>query len=248
MNVRSQIQFVAEDRPNTQRAFLSPAHDRTVVFLPAAVYDLTQLLFFPINYAICGLCYLQPQKSVWNAPDYSTQDVSGSGKSLEALKQEVLSQADIAYNEQDLVRLYDSLPAVRAEDDLIGRSWRGKILRTNRSVLDLAEWAVVRPLTRLGFGWGKRYRSADKGDPLLFNWKGRIFAPVPLWGNVGMTDIRWRGVTTATMNYDHQPWKDYFKLLSDGNGKVVLLGVWTHKHIAGGWFTLTLDADTPTQP
>jgi sarcosine oxidase delta subunit len=61
-----------------------------------------------------------------------------------------------------------------------------------------------------------------------------------------MIDVRWRDVPTATMIYDRQPWKDYFRLLTKENGKVVLLGVWTHKHIAGGWFTLTLDADAVT--
>jgi hypothetical protein len=30
-------------------------------------------------------------------------------------------------------------------------------------------------------------------------------------------------------------------MISNEDGKVVLLGVWSHKHIAGGWFTLTLD-------
>ncbi len=221
-------------------------NNRVVLFFPPVMYDLTQLLLFPLNYAIGGLCYLQPKKSVWNDHDFQTQDVSGTAKSLEELKWQIVNQADIAYHEQDLVRLYDSLPAVSASDDLIGRTWKGKILRTNHSVLDIAEWALVRPLTKLGLGWGKRYRTAEKGDPLLLNWKSRIYTPIPFWGNVGMTDIRWRGETTATMNYDHQPWKDYFKLLTDQDGKVVLLGVWTHKHIAGGWFTLTLDQDTPT--
>lgn len=222
------------------------SNGRAIMFYPPFVYDLAQFVMFPVNALICGLCHVQPSTSIWNEANFKTQDVSGSGKSLDTLKREILSQQDIAYNEQDLVRLYDSLPAVNAQDDLIGNTWKGRILRTNQSVLDLAEWAVVRPLTKLGFNWGKRYRTADKGDPLLFNWNRRIFVPVPIWGNVGMTDIRWRGVSTATMNYDHQPWKDYFKLLSDENGRKVLLGVWTHKHIAGGWFTLTLDEETAT--
>ena len=68
-----------------------------------------------------------------------------------------------------------------------------------------------------------------------------------------MTDIAWRGESTATMNYDRQPWKDYFRLLSDEGGTMVLLGVWTHKQIAGGWFTLTYDpvyaaADADARP
>lgn len=222
------------------------SNKRVVLFFPAAVYDLAQLVMFPVNYAIGGLCYLQPKKSVWNDHGFETQDVSGTGKPIAELSREILSHADIAYHEQDLVRLYDALPAVTAKDDLIGRTWKGRILRTNNSVLDVAEWAFIRPLAKLGIAWGKRYRTAEKGDPLLLNWKGKLFAPIPVWGNVGMTDIRWRGEPTATMNYDYQPWKDYFKLLSNEDGKVVLLGIWTHKHIAGGWFTLTLDQDTPT--
>lgn len=220
---------------------------KAILFYPQAVYDLSQWALFPLNYLISGMCHLQPQKSVWNEAGFESRDLSGSGKPLEKVRSEILNQEDVAYNEQDLVRLYDSLPAVSAQEDLIGRTWKGKILRTNASVLDLAEWAIIRPLRFLGVQWGKRYRSADKGDPLLMRWADKVYFPIPIWGNVGMTDIRWRGVATATMNYDHQPWKDYFKLLSDEHGKVVLLGVWTHKHIAGGWFTLTLDDSVPTQ-
>lgn len=222
------------------------ANGRAVLFYPPFVYDLTQFVMFPLNVAICGLCHLQPSRSTWNEPDFRTRQLQGSGTSLEKLRGDILAGKNMAFDEEDLVRLYDSLPTVSARDDLIGHTWKGRILRTNRSVLDLAQWAIITPLTALGFGWGKRYRTADKGDPLLFNWQQKLFFPIPIWGNVGMTDIRWRGEATATMNYDHQPWKDYFRLLSRENGRVVLLGVWTHKHIAGGWFTLTLDDDTPT--
>jgi hypothetical protein len=214
---------------------------RTVLSYPPITYDVSQLLLFPLNYAISGLCHLQPKKSVWNEPGFESKDLPSSGKSVEKVKAAILNKQDVAYNEGDLVRLYDSLPAVTAESDLIGRAWQGKILRTNASVLDLAEWAIIRPLSKLGVKWGKRYRTSEKGDPLLMRWRDKVYFPIPIWGNVGMTDIKWRGTSTATMNYDHQPWKDYFKLLSDDNGTVVLIGVWTHKHIAGGWFALTLD-------
>jgi hypothetical protein len=214
---------------------------RTVLSYPPITYDVSQLLLFPLNYAISGLCHLQPKKSVWNEPGFESKDLPSSGKPVEKVKAAILNKQDVAYNEGDLVRLYDSLPAVTAESDLIGRAWQGKILRTNASVLDLAEWAIIRPLSKLGVKWGKRYRTSEKGDPLLMRWRDKVYFPIPIWGNVGMTDIKWRGTSTATMNYDHQPWKDYFKLLSDDNGTVVLIGVWTHKHIAGGWFTLTLD-------
>ena len=219
---------------------------RAVFFYPKFTYDLAQHLFFPVNYTISAACYLQPKKSVWNEVGHDSKELIGSGKPLGQVRTEILHQHDIAYNEEDLVRLYDSLPSVSAEDDLIGRTWQGKILRTNASVLDLAEWALIRPLSRLGLKWGKRYRTADKGDPLLVRWLDKVYFPIPIWGNVGMTDIKWRGASTATMNYDHRPWKDYFKLLTKDDGTVVLLGVWTHKHIAGGWFTLTLDSEVAT--
>ena len=216
-------------------------NNRTVLFYPPVIYDVAQLLFFPVNYLISGMCHLQPKKSVWNEEGFESQDLTGSGKDIEDIKSQILNQEDVAYAEEDLLRLYDSLPTVSAKSDLVGNYWQGKILRTNNSVLDVAEWAVIRPLRKLGIKWGKRYRSQHKGDPLLMRWKDKFYFPIPIWGNVGMTDIKWRNETTATMNYDHQPWKDYFKLLTDEGGKTVLLGVWTHKHIAGGWFTLTLD-------
>lgn len=212
-----------------------------VLFYPSVVYDMAQVALFPVNYAIGGLCHLQPKKSVWDEEGAPSGEPKGSGMSLDQIKNDILRQEDVAYDEADLVRLYDSLPTLSAREDLIGRAWKGRILRTNASVLDLAEWALVRPLTRLGFRWGKRYRTGHKGDPLLLRWTDKIYFPIPMWGNVGMTDIKWRGESTATMNYDNQPWKDYFRLLRSEGGEVVLLGVWTHKHIAGGWFTLTLD-------
>jgi hypothetical protein len=222
------------------------SNGRAIVYYPSFVYDLAQFAMFPVNAAIGGMCRLQPSRSVWNDPDFRSRPVDGTGMPVDDLRREVLEGRDVAYDEADLVRLYDSLPTVRAADDLVGRTWRGRIVRTNRSVLDLAEWALVRPLTRLGFGWGKRYRTSEQGDPLLVNWRRRVYAPIPVWGNVGVTDIRWRGEPTATMNYDHQPWKDYFRRLSHDGEPLVLLGVWTHKHIAGGWFTLTFDPETPT--
>ena len=70
---------------------------------------------------------------------YKRQQLLGSGKSLEQIKAEILSESNIIYNEEDLVRLYDALPNANAKTDLVNRTWNGKILRTNGSVLDLAE-------------------------------------------------------------------------------------------------------------
>lgn len=221
-------------------------NSKIVLFFSSFVYDwMTRIAFVP-NGIISAMCYLQPRRSIWNEPEDVARKLVTSGESLETVKRDLIAKKERSYVEEDLVQLYDTLPVVDAQRDLIGRSWRGKIVRVNSSVLDLADWFIVKPLSLLGIGWGKRYITAHLGDPLLFRFLNTLYFPIPLWGNVGMTNIEWRGKPTATMNYDHQPWKDYFRLLSSEPGKVVLLGVWTHKHIAGGWFTLTLDPDVPT--
>ncbi|WP_394171798.1 DUF4334 domain-containing protein [Thalassotalea litorea] len=212
-----------------------------VFFFPPMAYDLLQYLFFPVNYLLGLLCYIQPQKSVWNEPGFETQELNGTNIDQAALTDIILNKKNHVYHEHDIVKLYDSLPAANARKDLIGRAWKGKVLRTNRSTLDFAHWFIATPLKLLGFTWGKRYCTAKTGDPLFLRWLNLFYIPLPLWGNVSMVDVRWRGECTATMVYDHQPWRDHFKVLSDNGEHVVLLGVWTHKHIAGGWFTLTLD-------
>lgn len=215
------------------------------------VYHLTQHAFFFINWVIDGMCYLQPGRSEWNEPGSSPSVEAlkaAGGPSVETVREQILAHKDVAYAEQDLVRLYDTLPAVKTEELLVGRTWNGKILRTNQSVLDLAEWFIIRPLSFLGISWGKRYLDQHTGDPLLFNWAKTVYVPIPLWGNVCVTDIKWRGVSTGTMNYDSQNWKDYFRVLENdpANQRLVLLGVWTARSKAGGWFTLTWDPSTPT--
>lgn len=219
---------------------------KVVLYFPSLFYDVAQWAFFPVNYVISVACHFQPKKSVWNDEDFDKKEIKGSGKSLDDIKKDILEEKNVSFDEEDIVLLYDSLPAVTSHKDVIGRSWKGRIVRTNASVLDVGEWLLVRTLGLLGLKWGKRFRTDVKGDPLQVRWFDRFYFPLPIWGNVSIIDIKWRGVTTATMVYDHQPWKDYFKLLSDENGKFVLLGVWTHKDIAGGWFTLTFDPDVVT--
>jgi hypothetical protein len=95
-------------------------------------------------------------KSIWNEEGFENKKLLGSGKTLEQLRAEILRQDGLIYNEEDLVRLYDSLPTVNAKTDLVNKTWNGKILRTNGSVLDLAELAIIKPLNLLGIKWGKR--------------------------------------------------------------------------------------------
>lgn len=218
----------------------------TVVYLPSFIYDLSQFLFFPLNHTISKACLLQSDKTDWNQKEQLLKSEQKLSKELIEIKNKLLTKPESSFDQATLIALYDALPAVSASNDLVGHSWKGNIVKTRGSLLDLAENVLVKPLTKLGFSWGKRYRTENKGDPLVVSWKEKIYVPIPVWGNVGMTDIRWRQQPTATMNYDHQPWKDYFKLLSDENGNRVLLGVWTYKEIIGGWFTLTDAPEVPT--
>ncbi|CAM9318136.1 unnamed protein product, partial [Ectocarpus fasciculatus] len=223
-------------------------NNKLVIYFPSYFYDALNHLCYPLNYLISNLCHILPTRnSIWSEPGFEKRNLGlPTINDLATVRNDILVGKDVAYDETKLVALYDSLPAVSAEGDLIGRTWNGRVLRTNWSVLDIPEWLLIRPLGLLGFSWGKRYLTQHTGDPLLVRWMDTIYFPLPVWGNVGMVDIRWRGVCTATMNYDYQPWKDYFRLLSNENGKVVLLGVWTNKAVAGGWFILTLDPNVPT--
>ena len=203
-----------------------------------------------MNWAIDTGTYLQPSKSEWNEHDPSVSPGALKeigGEDLGKLKEEIVNRKDRAYDEKDLVRLYDTLPAAKAQEHLIGRAFDGKILRTNRSVLDLAEWFIVRPLSWFGINWGKRYLNQHVGDPLVFNFLKRIYTPIPIWGNVGMDNIEWRNTSVACMKYDAQNWTDFFKILEhdEKTNRMVLLGVWTARRKAGGWFTLTYDASVP---
>jgi hypothetical protein len=112
---------------------------KLILFYPSIVYEIAQWLFFPLNYLIGIVCNIQPGRSVWNEKDFKAQKVEGSGRSLAEVKQDILDEKDVAYKEQDIVLLYDSLPEVNAFNDMIGHTWKGKILRTNSSVLDVAE-------------------------------------------------------------------------------------------------------------
>jgi hypothetical protein len=219
---------------------------KCIFFFPSFYYDIIQHICFPLNSIIGIVCHVLPTRSsIWSEPHTLSKKLFGTGADLEAVKRSLIHGSDRSYHEEDLVKVYDSCKPIAAEE-LIGNTWNGRIIRTNRSLLDLAEWCLVRPLGLFGFRWGKRYCTQHTGDPLLLRWIDRLYFPLPVWGNVGMVDIRWRGVVTATMNYDYQPWKDYFRVLQEDNEKTILIGVWTHRSVAGGWFTLTLDKSVST--
>jgi len=165
------------------------------------------------------------------------------------MKTNILAQQDIAFAESDYERLFMSLPAIKAER-LVGKCFDGRMLRTNRSPLDLAEWLFCRPISYLGFGWGKRFLSEYRGDPLLFNWGKKVYVPLPTCGNVSLKDATYKGATSALMSYDNYPWNDHFRVLemSENNEQhMVLLGAWMIRDNMAGYFTLTYDPSTPVE-
>mmetsp|Transcript_12609 Transcript_12609/g.22464 ORF Transcript_12609/g.22464 Transcript_12609/m.22464 type:complete len:282 (-) Transcript_12609:115-960(-) len=224
---------------------------KVVSVLPMLVYDLVSRMLWPLNYVINMATYFQPSCPNWaSEPSLSPAKIAASKEALSEehlarLRERILADEDAMLDERQVVQLFDTLePAT--EDDMVGFTWRGRVIRTG-SVLDLADWCLVRPLQLLGFRWGKRYRTRFVGDPLLVSWMGKFVFPLPAWGNVEIQEIKYRDKVQATMRYNHQPWNDYFRVLDDGSqsGERVMLGVWCAREKNGGWFMLREDASTP---
>lgn len=164
---------------------------KLVFYFPLAVYDVIARLAWTVNFAINAAPAYQP----CGAPAWHDDKALAPGAvgdmapaALGQLKQRLLAQADERFEEKEVVQLFDSLKEANT-DLLIEKTWKGHVVRSG-SVLDLAEWALVRPLTMLGFGWGKRYRSRHVGDPLLLNFMEKVYVPLPAWGNVSMLNVR----------------------------------------------------------
>lgn len=207
---------------------------------PEWLYDLLALVFYPINWLIAAIAARAP--APYNRPDWPTDPDLAPDKlppptrDLAELSRIVRARDDTRLVDRDVWSLFDSLPAPTTSQ-VIG-NWRGKVVYTG-SWLGPA-WLLERPCRALGIQWGKRYFSPYRGDPLIFILWGRIVYPMPLWGNVSLPEIAFRGKCGATMVYDHQPWKDHFRVLDDGreSGRRMLLGNWMSREKLGGWFTL----------
>jgi len=212
-----------------------------ILMLPLLVYHFCSFILFPINFLINFACYLQLNgQPEWDSPTPPAIKNKCSEERLKEIKMLILTKSDVRFCEEELIQVFDTLPPADRKD-MIGKSYRGHIVHAN-CFLDVVDVVLVRPLSWLGFAWNKRYRTQHVGDPLLMSWKEKIFFPFPMWGNVGLTSIIFRDKHQATMNYDHQPWQDYFRVLDSGNetGHRVYMGLWTAREKTGGWFTLTV--------
>jgi len=220
------------------------------VFLPLWIYDVSAKLNFIVNWVTGASTFCLNVLPLQTSPDWNT-DPSLSpealtrspealdAKGLERLKSSIVTDSSGWTKEQHLVQLFDSLPPA-TPDMLRGKAFRGRVLLCGR-FLDIVHLACSKPCSWFGMQWGKRYRSHYVGDALVHSFLGRFHVPNPMWGNVGMHGIEYRGRMHATMAYDHQPWHDMFAVLDDGaeSGRLKVLGLWCHRQKCGGWFTLT---------
>ena len=220
------------------------ANGKVTLQLPMILYDLLVLLCYPFNWLVTFLVSLY-SRTLWAsdpslAPHALAKSMDSlSPEQLHTLTAQILAREDVKYDEAHLVQLFDTLPRV-SEDLIVGKAFKGLILRSG-SLLDMVQLLLVKPINMLGFDWGKRFRTKFIGDPLFCNWRHRFYWPVPMWGNVSINDMDYRGGVQSSMRYDQQPWNDYFRVLSDEKGNLVFLGIWCSRDHNGGWFTLTHD-------
>lgn len=216
-------------------------HGTCQVVLPEWSYDLLVFVFFPINWIIATLPSRFP--SPYNIKDWPLDATLDPSKlptphvGLQELSEIIRRRDNTRLHDEEIWSLFDSLPAPKS-NDLIG-NWRGKVLFTG-SWLDPAAYLLEIPLRLFGCDWGKRFFSAYRGDPLILLLWNKIVVPIPMWGNVSLPEIQLRGKSGAAMTYDHQPWKDHFRILDGGrvSGRRMLLGNWMSREKNGGWFTL----------
>lgn len=211
------------------------------VIAPEWLYDLLVYFCWPVNWVIAAMASRFPSR--YGADDWPLDPELAPAKrprtalSQGEMREIIRRRDDTRLIDGDLWALFDLLPGPTA-NDLMG-NWRGKVVRTG-SWLDVAGTLLEEPLRAIGIQWGKRFFTPYRGDPFILLFGDSVVLPVPIWGNVSMPEIALRGKLGATMTYDHQPWKDHFRVLDDGksSGRRMMLGNWMSREKNGGWFTL----------
>jgi hypothetical protein len=223
---------------------------RCQFLLPEWLYDLLVFVFFPINWIISLLPSRLPLP--YNREDWSLDPELAPAK-LSATPHSELAAAirrrdNARVVDRNVWGLFDTLPGPAASE--MSGNWRGKVVFSG-GWLDPAGYLLEIWLRLVGIEWGKRFFTPYRGDPLIFICWNRLVFPAPMWGSVSLPEIQFRGRSGATMVYDHQPWKDHFRILDDGkvSGRRMLIGNWMVREKMGGWFTLeempVLDAAMP---
>lgn len=105
---------------------------------------------------------------------------------------------------EDVLELFDALPAVETEE-MLGE-WEGGLVPTGHP--------GERQLDALG--WiGKTFRSADDVDPIVVAGPGGGRQASDVLGAATLRRVEHRGVVTATMVYDKHPIFDHFRRVDD---------------------------------
>ena len=151
------------------------------------------------------------------------------------------NKKDHIVSEAELIRLFDACEPAIAEKDVIGRSFRGRIIRTGTNVFDLAELTMLWPMRVMGINWNKRFFSMYKGDAFVFDWQQFYYFPIFFNGVASITDQRWRNQVTATVGMSMNQVRDPLVKLVDTPETTILLGNAYCEKAVLGWFTLTLD-------
>ncbi|HYF25169.1 MAG TPA: DUF4334 domain-containing protein [Baekduia sp.] len=138
----------------------------------------------------------------------STQDLTHADRLRE------LAAADAPVALDDVLALFDALPAVAVEE-LLG-AWSGGAIPTGHpgeGQLAAMHWA------------GKEFRSVDDVDPIVVRNAAGEREASPILGAATLRAVAYRGVVTATMVYDKHPVFDHFRRAGDG----LLLGLMDRK-------------------
>lgn len=112
-----------------------------VVFFHHIVYDVAVWNCFVPNWFICLLCHFQ--RGNQRLDDVHPQQSISREEFLQKL------DAGAVFDDEQLLGLFDELPPAQASQ-LIGKTFDGTILKTNKSVLDLAQLLLVLPLQAIG--------------------------------------------------------------------------------------------------
>ncbi|GBG24796.1 Hypothetical Protein FCC1311_010142 [Hondaea fermentalgiana] len=225
--------------------------NKVVIYLPRLLCDVLARLAWPLNMLLdvaplAAQMYFARKPGVWPMPVKDLESMQTSGDASKA-RESILSEKVSVVPEETLTQLFGTLEPAHAED-LVAKTWEGKLIRTGTRALDLVDLVLARPLLVLGVGWGKRFRAPHRGDALILHWMDKIYFPMPMYGNASIVDMEYAGKTQATARYNHQPWNEHFRILNDGkeSGKMVLLGAWCTRDTIGGWFTLTHQTEVET--
>jgi hypothetical protein len=104
------------------------------LFLPQFIYVIITHLLFWMNWGLDALCNIQLSTSEWNEPEHvfllpETLKKLSTTAEIAKIHEKVLSgnMGDI-YDELDLVKLFDSLPAADTAECCVARAFHGRIL------------------------------------------------------------------------------------------------------------------------